>query len=193
MPTTNSRFSWATRMGRTKPSILLGTAAFGLLAGLAATGCTSSNASPASAPPSTANGPAATVDVAKTGLGNILVDSHGRTLYLFQKDSGTTSACTGACAAAWPPLRVTSQPTAGSGTTAALVGTTSRSDGNPQVTYNGHPLYLYVGDQKTGDTNGQGITAFGAAWYTLTPAGTQISALSATTSGNTSGSSGNGY
>lgn len=99
---------------RTQPSkqgTTLGSAAFGLLAGLAATACTSSNASPAPAPPSTANGPAATVDVAKTGLGTILVDSQGRTLYLFQKDSGTTSTCPGACAAASPPLRVTGQPT----------------------------------------------------------------------------------
>ncbi len=187
MPTTHPRFSRSTSAGGKRPSILLGAAAFGLLAGLAASGCASSNASPASAPPSTVNGPAPTVDVAQTGLGSILVDSQGRTLYLFQKDSGTTSACTGACAAAWPPLRVTGRPTAGSGTTASLLQTATRSDGNPQVTYNGHPLYLYVGDQKTGDTNGQGVTAFGGGWYTLTPAGTQI-----TTSPNASSSS-NGY
>src|ERR1700760_738645 len=105
MHTAASRFTRGAAMRRTKPSLVLGTAAFGLLAGLAATACTSSNASPASTPPPTTHGPPATLDLAKTGLGNILVDSQGRTLYLFQKDAGTTSVCTGACAAAWPPLR----------------------------------------------------------------------------------------
>jgi predicted lipoprotein with Yx(FWY)xxD motif len=57
-----------------------------------------------------------------------------------------------------------------------MIATTTRSDGNPQVTYNGHPLYLYIGDQKAGDTTGQGINAFGAAWFALSPAGTQIAA-----------------
>jgi predicted lipoprotein with Yx(FWY)xxD motif len=119
-------------------------------------------------------------------LGNILVDSQGRTLYLFQKDSGTMSSCTGACAAAWPPLRVNGQPTVGSGANAAMVGTTTRSDGNPQVTYNGHPLYLYSGDQNPGDTNGQGLTAFGGGWFAVSPSGNQVS-------GQGSNSGGGGY
>jgi predicted lipoprotein with Yx(FWY)xxD motif len=121
-------------------------------------------------------------------LGNILVDSQGRTLYLFQKDSGTTSSCTGACAAAWPPLRVNGQPTVGSGANASMVGTTTRSDGNPQVTYNGHPLYLYAGDQNPGDTNGQGLTAFGGGWFAVSPAGNQVSGQ-----GSNSGGGGYGY
>jgi predicted lipoprotein with Yx(FWY)xxD motif len=112
--------------------------------------------------------------VAKSSLGNILVNSQGLTLYLFQADSGTTSTCFGACATAWPPLRATGQPTAGSGVTASLLGTTPRSDGNPQVTYNGHPLYLYVGDKKAGDTTGQGVTAFGGGWFALSPTGAQV-------------------
>jgi Secreted repeat of unknown function len=85
------------------------------------------------------------------------------------------SACTGACAAAWPPLRANGKPTLGSGANASLVGTTARSDGNPQVTYKGHPLYLYTGDQKSGDTNGQGLTQFGGGWFALSPAGSQVS------------------
>ena len=120
------------------------------------------------------------------GLGKILVDSKGRTLYLFKKDSGTKSACSGACASAWPPLRANGKPTVGGGANASLVGTTTRSDGKPQVTYNGHPLYLYAGDQKAGDTNGQGLTAFGAGWYALTPAGNQVSGP-ASSSGGSSG------
>ena len=74
-----------------------------------------------------------------------------------------------------PPLPATGTPTAGTGLTAAKLGTITRSGGKRQVTYNGHPVYLYVGDKKPGEVNGQAVTAFVAAWYALTPAGNQIS------------------
>jgi predicted lipoprotein with Yx(FWY)xxD motif len=75
---------------------------------------------------------------------------------------------------------------------ASLLGTSPRSDGNPQVTYNGHPLYTFTGDQKAGDTNGQGVNAFGASWFALTSAGNQASGQSS--SGGTSSTSGaSGY
>ena len=137
----------------------------------------------------------ATVGTAQVGsLGTILVDSQGRTLYLFQKDSGTNSACSGACATAWPPLRDSGKPTAGTGLNASLLGTTPRSDGNPQVTYNGHPLYTFVMDQKPGDAKGQGVTAFGASWFTLNSAGNQVTAAEpATTTSGSSGGGGYGY
>jgi len=125
--------------------------------------------------PKAADGQPATIGVANTGLGKILVDSQGRTLYLFKKDTGTKSACTGACAIAWPPLRVTGKPTAGPGTSASMVATTQRPDGKPQVTDNGHPLYLYVGDKKPGDTSGQGVNAFGGGWFAVSPTGNQVS------------------
>jgi predicted lipoprotein with Yx(FWY)xxD motif len=129
----------------------------------------------------------ATVDVANTNIGTVLVDAQGRTIYLFQKDAGTKSACFGACAVAWPPVRAAGKPTAGSGLTASLLGTTKRSDGKPQVTYNGHPLYLFQGDKQPGDTNGQGVNAFGAGWFVLSPAGNEIA-------GNASSGNGtNGY
>jgi len=111
-----------------------------------------------------------------SSLGKVLVDSKGRTVYLFQKDTGSMSTCSGACATDWPPVTTTGKPTAGSGLTASMVGTTTRSDGTKQVTYNGHPLYNYVGDQKAGDTNGQGISAFGARWYAVSPAGSTVTA-----------------
>jgi predicted lipoprotein with Yx(FWY)xxD motif len=111
-----------------------------------------------------------------SSLGKVLVDSKGRTVYLFQKDTGSMSTCSGACATDWPPVTTTGKPTAGSGLTASMVGTTTRSDGTKQVTYNGHPLYNYVGDQKAGDTNGQGISAFGAKWYAVSPAGSTVTA-----------------
>jgi predicted lipoprotein with Yx(FWY)xxD motif len=117
----------------------------------------------------------ATVSVARNAkLGRILVDSQGKTLYLFEKDHGTMSTCTGACAAAWPPLRATGKPSVGSGLSASKLGTTARSDGKPQVTYNGHPLYGYVADQKPGDTSGQDIDQFGGGWYVLSPAGVKV-------------------
>ena len=114
------------------------------------------------------------VNVRSSGLGKILVDSKGRSLYLFEKDTGTKSTCSGACASAWPPLTTTGKPKAGSGVTASLLGTTTRSDGKTEVTYNGHPLYYYAGDQKAGDTNGQNLDQFGAEWYVLSPAGKKV-------------------
>jgi predicted lipoprotein with Yx(FWY)xxD motif len=104
------------------------------------------------------------------------VDSQGRTLYLFAKDTGTKSTCFGGCASAWPPVQVSAKPTAGGGVNASSLGTTPRSDGPSQVTYHGHPLYRYAGDQKAGDANGQGLNGFGAIWYALSPAGNQITA-----------------
>jgi predicted lipoprotein with Yx(FWY)xxD motif len=115
-----------------------------------------------------------TVQVRRTGLGKILVDSRGRTLYLFKKDTGGKSRCSGSCAVNWPPLLATGRPVAGSGVKASKLGTTRRSDGMTQVVYNRHPLYRFVGDKKPGNTNGQGLTAFGARWFVVSPAGSQI-------------------
>jgi predicted lipoprotein with Yx(FWY)xxD motif len=135
-----------------------------------------------------------TVGVSSTGVGNVLVDSKGHTLYRFQKDSGIASNCAGACAAAWPPLRASGMPTAGSGAEASLISTTKRSDGTSQVTYNGHPLYLYAGDAKPGDTNGQGLTDYGAAWYAVGSSGKQVTAMSSTSDGDApSYGGGSGY
>src|SRR3954452_12360017 len=114
-----------------------------------------------------------TGSVRKTKLGTILVDRQGRTLYLFLKDKKDKSACAGACATFWPPLLTNGKPKAGAGVQAKLLGTTVRRSGS-QVTYDGHPLYLYAGDKKAGQTSGQGSTTFGAPWYVLAPNGHQI-------------------
>ena len=148
----------------------------------------SSHNASATAPAQSTAALSGTVDAASSGLGKILVNSQGRALYLFQADTGGKSTCNGACAAAWPPLVAKGKPTAGSGVRASLLGTITRSDGTKQVTYSGHPLYLFKGDQAAGQTNGQGSTAFGALWYVLSPAGSQITA-SASSSGGASGSS----
>jgi predicted lipoprotein with Yx(FWY)xxD motif len=119
-----------------------------------------------------AGGKPAVVKVGNAGdLGQVIVDAEGLTLYDFHADKGTTSACYGACATAWPPLLTTGTPAATSGAQASLIGTTKRKDGTEQVTYKGHPLYLFVGDQKPGDATGNDITQFGAAWYALLPNG----------------------
>ena len=115
----------------------------------------------------------ATVMVHKTKLGTILVDRQGRTLYDFVKDKKNKSACAGSCATFWPPLLTHGKPQAAKGVQAKLLGTTVRKSGT-QVTYNGHPLYTYAGDMKAGQTNGQGSTNFGAAWWVLAPNGHQI-------------------
>jgi predicted lipoprotein with Yx(FWY)xxD motif len=143
------------------------------------------NAAAASTPPKTSSGKPATVGVESTSLGKILEDAQGRTLYLFQADSGTKSACFGPCATNWPPLR-SANPTVGSGANASMIGTTKRSDGNPQVTYNGHPLYTFKGDSSAGDTSGQGIKAFGGLWYVVSPAGQQVTASGSNSGGGSS-------
>jgi predicted lipoprotein with Yx(FWY)xxD motif len=115
----------------------------------------------------------ATVSVRKTKLGTILVDRQGRSLYLFLKDKHDKSACAGSCAKFWPPLLTNGKPRAGKGVQSKLLGTTVRKSGS-QVTYDGHPLYLYAGDKKAGQTSGQGSTTFGALWYVLAPSGHEI-------------------
>ena len=114
------------------------------------------------------------VQIAKTRLGRILVDSKGITLYDFPPDKGTTSVCYGACAALWPPLITKRKPIAGPGVRASLLGTTRRKDGKLEVTYNGHPLYYFVSDRKPGQVTGQGVNQFGGPWWVLSPAGKEI-------------------
>ncbi|MFE9936169.1 COG4315 family predicted lipoprotein [Streptomyces hirsutus] len=126
---------------------------------------------------------AGTVAGASSPLGTILADGQGRTLYLFEADTSTKSTCTGTCAAAWPPVTVTGTPAAGKGAKADLLGTTGRSGGEKQITYNGHPLYYFEGDTKAGDTNGQGSTAFGAAWYVLDTSGNSVTGKAQQTGG----------
>jgi predicted lipoprotein with Yx(FWY)xxD motif len=131
-------------------------------------GGSSKTAAPAS------GGGAAVIAVASNPkLGKILVDSKGDTVYYFEKDKqgGTTSTCSGACASVWPPLTTSGAPKGQKGASASKLGTIKRSDGTTEVTYNGWPLYTYAGDKKPGDANGNDLTQFGAQWYALTPAG----------------------
>jgi predicted lipoprotein with Yx(FWY)xxD motif len=108
----------------------------------------------------------ATVAVASSSLGQILVDTEGRTLYAFTKDKGDQSACSGECATNWPALA--GPATAGAGAQAALLSTSTQANGTSQVTYDGRPLYYFAGDAKPGDTNGQAV---GNVWFVLTANG----------------------
>jgi predicted lipoprotein with Yx(FWY)xxD motif len=126
------------------------------------------------APSSTSASSSPTLRLAGLAPGKALVDGQGRTLYLFEADKGDTSTCNGACASIWPPATVAGTGTAGPGLTAADIGTTKRSDGKSQLTYNGHPLYRYAADGKPGDVNGQGLDQFGAKWYVLNASGAKI-------------------
>jgi predicted lipoprotein with Yx(FWY)xxD motif len=114
------------------------------------------------------------VGSASSTLGRILVDSHGRTLYLFAKDKKGMSSCYGVCAAYWPPLIASGKPHAVNGAKASLLGTTRRTDGRLQVTYRHHPLYRYAADSSRGQTNGQGLNQSGGLWWVLSPAGNKI-------------------
>ena len=126
------------------------------------------------APSSTSASSSPTLRLAGLAPGKALVDGQGRTLYLFEADKNGTSTCNGACASIWPPATVSGTGTAGPGLTAADLGTTKRSGGESQLTYNGHPLYRYAADGKPGDVNGQGLDQFGAKWYVLNASGAKI-------------------
>jgi predicted lipoprotein with Yx(FWY)xxD motif len=108
-------------------------------------------------------------------LGTILAAGPKRmTVYLFEADKGSESACSGACAKVWPPVTVSSAATAGTGAMGADLGTITRTDGTKQVTYKGHPLYFFSRDGDSGDAYGEGSKAFGAEWYVLAPTGKKV-------------------
>lgn len=114
--------------------------------------------------------PRSTLTVRSSDYGKILFDGSGRALYAFTKDPRRKSVCSGACAKAWPPYVVTTRPKAGAGVRAALLGTTKRADGKTQVTYNGRPLYYYVGD-PVGKVRCQNVNEFGGLWLVVRPNG----------------------
>jgi predicted lipoprotein with Yx(FWY)xxD motif len=152
---------------------------------------TSSAGSSSSKSTETESGPE-TVKTASTDVGTILVDGEGKTLYLFEKDKGPQSTCSGGCAGEWPPVTTDGKPQAGGGVTASMLATSKRSDGTVQVVYGGHPLYYFSGDSSAGATNGQGLDDFGGEWYVLGANGNKVEGHEASDSGG-GGSSNSGY
>jgi len=137
-----------------------------LVAGTNAQGATHQGASSAS------------VSLRTTKLGAVLVDAKGHTLYMFTKDKSVKSSCSGTCATYWPPAIARTKPTAGAGIKPALLGTTKRSDGSKQLTYNHHPLYGFALDKRAGQVNGQAATAFGGRWWAVSARGTAVTKTS---------------
>ena len=164
-----------------------------IMLALVATACAAPSAAPAPAQPAPAQptseatpqllpatgtggtpsptGPAMVTIKQNDKLGQFMVDSKGMTLYLYTKDSKNTSTCYDKCATAWPALLTSGAPAGGAGVDASLLGTTTRTDGKMQVTYNGWPLYYWFKDQKAGDTTGQLV---GGVWLVVSQKGDKI-------------------
>lgn len=134
-----------------------------------------SAATGSSATPNAGSATGTTIGVKHSKFGTTLVAGPNHmTVYLFEADNGGHSTCSGACAAAWPPVTTGGRPQTSGSASAANLGTITRSDGTRQVTYNGHPLYFFAEDKDGGDAYGQGSKAFGAGWYVMTPSGNKI-------------------
>lgn len=113
----------------------------------------------------------ATVEVAETSHGQVLVDAEGLTLYMFDPDEQGESTCYDECATSWPPLLVDGEPTAGDGADDSLLGTTTRTDGAVQVTYGDWPVYYFAMDAAPGDVNGQAVND---VWWVLDAEGEPV-------------------
>jgi predicted lipoprotein with Yx(FWY)xxD motif len=128
------------------------------------------------------------IETASSAAGTFLTNGSGRAVYLWVKDTGDTSNCSGACAGAWPPVTTTGSATASGGAKASDLGTITRSDGTKQVTYDGHPLYYFAGDSGPGTASGQGSDGFGAKWWLVAPTGSDVTAsVTSFTSGASAG------
>ena len=126
-------------------------------------GGTASSAAPASSAPAAAGGSA--LKTAKIGGATVVTNAKGFTLYWFVPDTATTSKCSGSCTTFWPPVK--GPATAGAAVTGKLA-TIKRADGSVQATYNGHPLYTYVGDHAPGQATGDGLNVNGGVWHEVT-------------------------
>jgi predicted lipoprotein with Yx(FWY)xxD motif len=204
-----NRMSPAARLA----TALGGAAAVAVLAAACSSGSSSSSTGAVASTPAAAaaasgaassagaSGSGSTVITTATSSGStFLTDASGRAVYLWVKDTGGTSACSGACAGAWPPVTASGTVTASGSAVASDLGTITRSDGSKQVTYDGHPLYYFSGDSGAGTASGQGSDGFGAKWWLVSPSGSDVTAsVSSFTAGGgsapapSSSSAGGGY
>jgi len=173
-PTTSFRGRVVRHLGLLGSGVVI----VGMLAGCTSSG-TAISTPYATSPPDLQRGPTYEVKVADVnGLGPVLVDGQGITLYMFETDKrGSPSRCYDICAVQWPPLTLpagVSAPVVGAGIRPRLLGTAPRTGGTTQVTYNGWPLYLWPPDRAPGKATGQGLTNAGGRWYVLTPDGRPV-------------------
>jgi len=182
-------------------AVLVGAAATAILVAACSSGGSSSSSTSPAAGASASSSPAAAssgsagssgateITTASASGTTFLTDGSGRAVYLWVKDTGDASQCSGACAGAWPPVTASGSVSAGGSVTSSDLSTITRSDGTKQVTYDGHPLYYFAGDSSAGQANGQGSDSFGAKWWLVSPAGADVTA---TVTSFTAGSSGSG-
>lgn len=166
------------------------------VATLALAGCGSSNDSTTAAGDTTSSGsspaqqaqPSAGLSTAASSLGTIVVDTAGRSVYMYDADKqgATSSACTGGCASAWPAVPAGKVAAGVTGKVGSITGI----DGKAQATLDGWPLYYYVKDSAAGDTTGQGV---GGIWWVLSPTGAKITGTGGGTGGGAGGGGGQGY
>lgn len=141
----------------------------------AASSAASASTTSASTTPAGSTATAVVVSTKHDKLGTILsAGSKHLTVYMFEGDKGTSSACTGACAKVWPPVTTSAAASASGAAVAGDLGTITRSDGTMQVTYKGHPLYWFARDGDAGDAYGQGVVGFGSSWYVISPSGKKV-------------------
>jgi predicted lipoprotein with Yx(FWY)xxD motif len=181
---------------RSLTGVLAATAALSLAACGGSGKKTASSSSSSEAPTSAQSSTAYTISATNVpGVGTVLVNGEGRTLYLLTSEKGGKLTCTddNGCTKVWPDTELPSgvtQAVAGSGIQASMLGTVKSASGSLYVSYAGWPLYEYSGDPGPGMANGEGIVSFGGTWYTLTPAGKQVTSKTASGSSSTSGTSG---
>ena len=155
-------------------------------------GSSSAPASTSTAGTTSGSSSASGITTASTSKGTVLVNSKGRTLYWFAIDTPTSSKCNGACVKFWPP--VLGQPSMASGASiSGKFGTIKRSSGQIQATYDGHPLYTFVSDTKSGDVNGNDINTSGGLWWAMTPSAAKLTGAASPKSSKSKGSGGGGY
>ena len=180
---------WATALPATAGAVMV-------IAACGTSAAPTANSHPNTSPAAQASSPAsgtAVIDTRSTGVGTVLTNAQGHTLYWFSIDTPTSSKCNGSCASYWPP--VIGKPVAGSGVSLPKgFGTITRSNGQVQATYDGHPLYTYAADTSPGMTTGNGSNLSGGLWWAMTPSGAKPGAAASNPSpSSTSSGSGGGW
>lgn len=186
--------------------LLYGSLALGAVAAAAACGSASSGTAASSGgsqsagtSPSASSSPAVTVSVKNVaGVGAVLVNGKGQTLYMLTSEKGGKITCTddNGCTKVWPDTELPKgaiSAAAGRGIQASLLGTVKNSAGERYVTYHGWPLYTYTGDNGPGQANGEGITAFGGTWYALSTSGNPVTSGYSRSGSYGSGGGSSGY